>query len=98
MGCGIERWDWQLDLVQSGTAVSGTLTQTTVASGCDPIGEVKSLSLTGSVSGSDLTLSGSSGPNKRFDITGTFTGTRMTGTALAEGGAHGRGTFAVNRQ
>jgi fibronectin type III domain protein len=96
--CGVERWDWQLDLVQSGTAVSGTLTQTTVASGCDPIGEVKSLSLTGSVSGSDLTLTGSSGPGKRFDITATFTATRMTGTALAEGGAHGRGTFAVNRQ
>jgi fibronectin type III domain protein len=96
--CGIERWDWQLDLVQNGTAVSGTLTQTTVLSGCSPTGEVQSLGLTGSVSGSDLTLSGSSGPNKRFDIGATFTATRMTGTALAEGGAHGRGTFAVNRQ
>jgi hypothetical protein len=96
--CGVERWDWQLDLVQSGTVVTGTFTQTVVASGCDPAGRTQSVSLMGSVSGNNLTLTGNPSPGKRLDITATFSATRMTGTGLMNGGAFGRVTFAVNKQ
>ena len=83
--------------MQNGAAVSGTLTQTVVVSGC-PTGFVMSVNLTGSVSGNTLTLSGTPSPGKRIDISATITGTRMTGTGLANGGAFGTKLFAVNRQ
>jgi hypothetical protein len=92
--CGVERWDWVFDLVQTGTAVSGTLTQTVVASGCDPIGRVQSINLAGTVSGNDLTLTDAS---RRMELTATFSATRMTGIGLVGGGAFGRVTFAVNK-
>jgi predicted phage tail protein len=95
--CGVERWDWQLDLVQNGAAVTGTLTQTVVASGC-PFGPVQTLNLTGSVSGNTLTLRGYSKPDHWLDINATVAGTRMTGTGLVNGGAYGTASVALNRQ
>jgi hypothetical protein len=96
--CGVERWDWQLDLVQNGASVSGTLTQTTVASGCDATGQVQALNFTGSVSGNTLTMTATPTPTHRLDITATVNGTRMTGTGLVNGGAFGTASFVANRQ
>lgn len=88
--CGLEKSDWQLDLVQSGNTVTGTLTQTTRVSGCDPAGLVKSIGVVGTVSGATFSFNLVNQPSRNG--TATFTATRMTGsTGFA-------GTFALNRQ
>ena len=86
--CGLEKADWQLDLVQTGSAVVGTLTQTTVVSGCGPVGEVKVAAVTGTAGSG--TVSWSISPTRRANA--TFTATRMTGTTDFAG------SFALNRQ
>jgi hypothetical protein len=86
--CGLEKADWQLDLTQTGSAVTGTLTQTTVVSGCGPAGEVKVAQVTGTAGPG--TVSWSISPSRRANA--TFTTTRMTGTTDFAG------TFALNKR
>ena len=74
--CGIERFDWQLDLTQAGSVVTGTLTQTTVVSTCEPPGTVKVAPLTGTAGPG--TFSFSIGPSR--NVTATYTASRMTGS------------------
>ena len=88
--CGVEKGDWQLDLVQTGTTVTGTLTQTTAVSsrGCDPVGTVKVAPLTGTAGSGTFSFALSPSRN----ATATFTASRMTGTSDFAG------TFALNKQ
>lgn len=94
-------WDLQLDLEQSGTAVTGTATtklRKVKGSGCDPIGLVEFASLVDGTVGSGIVsfrvLGGFA--DRITNFSGTFTTTRMTGT-LGQGSSLG-GSFAVNRQ
>ena len=90
--CGLEQGDWQLDLTQTGSTVTGTLTQTTRVStmGCDPIGLVRVASLTGTAGSGTFSFTIQNNPSRTGNA--TFTASRMTGsTSFA-------GTFAVNRQ
>lgn len=97
--CDLE-WDLQLDLTQSGTAVTGTATtrvRKVARPGCDPIGLVETASLLSGTVGSgtiSFTLPGDRGLIIYFS--GTFTATRMAGTMTAFGSR--AGSFAVNRQ
>jgi hypothetical protein len=88
--CGLEKADWQLDLTQTGSTVTGTLNQNTVLSGCDPPGTHRTGSISGTVgSGTfSFTLDG----NGSRTGTGTFTASRMSGTTTFAG------TFALNKQ
>jgi predicted phage tail protein len=95
--CGVERWDWQIDLTQSGSSVTGTLTQVTVSSGCDTPGTVKALALSGTAGAGALSLT-SSFSNHVLALSGTFTNSRMTGIGRCDGGACGTVAFALNRQ
>jgi predicted phage tail protein len=86
--CGIERFDWQLDLTQAGSTVTGTLTQTTVVSTCEPPGTAKVAALTGTAGPG--TFSFSIGPSR--NVTATYTASRMTGSADFGG------TFVLSRR
>jgi predicted phage tail protein len=88
-----ERWDWQLDLTQTGSSVTGTLTQTAVSAE-EPVGNVKVAPLTGTAGSG--TFSFTINPTDRPIVgSATFTASRMTGTLSQRGDM---GSFAVNRQ
>ena len=90
--CGVEKGDWQLDLTQTGSTVTGTLTQTIQVSGCLPVGQVVVAPLTGTAGPGtfSFTIQDPSGNARTWNA--TFTATRMTGSTDFAG------TFAVNRQ
>jgi hypothetical protein len=96
--CGIEKADLQLDIVQNGSAVTGTITFTMQVSKCDPPNTRRSTSATGSVSGNTITLTGFPDANHRIDVNGTISGTQMTGKLLSNGGVDGDSTFLINKQ
>jgi hypothetical protein len=96
--CGVEKADLQLDIVQNGTVLTGTITFTMQVSTCDPPNTRRSTSATGSVSGNSITLTGFPDASHRIDVTGTISGTRMTGRLLSNGGVDGDSTFVVNKQ
>jgi hypothetical protein len=88
-----ERWDWQLDLTQTGSSVTGTLTQTAVNAD-EPVGTVKVAPLTGTAGSG--TFSFTINPTERPIVaSATFTASRMTGTLSQRADT---GSFAVNRQ
>lgn len=88
--CGVEKADWQLDLTQTGSAVSGRLTTTTVMSGCDPAGLVRTGTIDGTTGSGTFSFTLSN--NSSRTGTATFTASRMTGSTTFAG------TFAVNKQ
>jgi hypothetical protein len=92
--CGVEKGDWQLDLTQTGSTVTGTLTQTVVVSGCLPVGQVVVVPLTGTAGSGTFSFTIQANPSGTASRTAsaTFTATRMTGSTDFAG------TFAVNRQ
>lgn len=96
--CGVERADLQLDLVQNGTALTGTITFTMQVSRCDPPNTRRSTSATGTVNGTNITFTGFPDPTHRIDVIGTISGTRMTGRLLSNGGVDGDSTFVINKQ
>ena len=97
-------YDLQLDLTQSGTAVTGTSTtrdrKTVGAAQCDAIGHVETHSLmNGRVGSGTISFSLPADRGGTVDFSGTFTATRMAGTLVGGvPGGGGRGSFAVNRQ
>jgi Fibronectin type III domain len=88
--CGLEKGDWQLDLTQTGSTVTGTLTQTVVVSGCLPVGQVVVAPLTGTAGSGTFSFTIEANPSRTASA--TFTASRMTGSTTFAG------TFAVNRQ
>jgi hypothetical protein len=88
--CGLEKSDWQLDLTQTGSTVTGTLTQKTVVSGCDSPGLVRTGTVSGTVNAGTFSFTLSNNPSRTG--TATFTASRMTGSTTFAG------TFALNRQ
>lgn len=103
--CDIE-FDLQLDLTASGTAITGTgltklrkLVPNPVL--CDVIGEETKWRVTNGTAGSGTIAfifppnPGDNNPGN-VEFSGTFTGSRMTGTVITPGGR--RGVFSVNRQ
>ena len=90
-----EKWDWRLDLIQTGSAVTGTLTQTDVIPCRDaPNCRISTAPLTGTVASATFSFVISPG-RKPITGTATFSAMRMTGTV---GGADGSGPVALNRQ
>jgi hypothetical protein len=93
---GLERWDWQFDLNQSGNSVSGTLTQTDVLPCRDaPNCRVGTGSITGTVSGNTFSFV-ITHDRGTINGTATFTSSRMTGSAASSGGESA--TLALNKQ
>lgn len=93
-----ERWDWQLDLTQTGSNVTGMLTQTDVMPCPDsgPVGRVSTAPLTGTAGDGTFTFTITL-PNGRSMVgNATISGSRMTGSTTHSLGA--TGTFAVNKQ
>ena len=80
-------------LTQTGSAVTGTLTQTDTG-GCAPGCRVVAAPLTGTVGSGTFSFTINSG-SKPITGTATFTAARMTGTA---GNVDGSGPFALNKQ
>ena len=103
--------DMLLNLTQSGSALSGDVFLTLredspgscAAGSCseNPIGEVVPFSITGTVSGTSVTMQMTGGePTGTITLNGTVTDNRMSGTLTGsdEGGRTITGTWAVNRQ
>jgi hypothetical protein len=94
---GLERWDWQLDLIQSGSAVTGTLTQTDVVPCRDaPNCRVQTALVTGTAGSGTFSFT-ITGSRNTFVGSATLTASRMTGTATSSPNGE-TGTFAVNRR
>ena len=90
--------DLTLDLVPNGTSVTGTATtvERKVAPGCSGLGSVDtSAVINGRLGTGTISFSLPAGGSNTLDFSGTFTGTRMSGTVLTFGGR--RGMFVVNR-
>ena len=94
--CGVIEFDMQLDLIQTGSSLSGTSVQrtrrTSGAPGCDgPVGKVQTDSVSGTVGSGTVSIVFS----ERISCSGSFTANRMSGTC---GGGDRTVSFAVNRQ
>jgi predicted phage tail protein len=92
-----ERFDWQLDLAQTGSAVTGTLTQKDVMT-CpgDPSGRTVTAPLSGTASNGNFSFTITTHEGRAIAASVTFTGSRMTGTTA--GPTVERGTVRLNKQ
>jgi hypothetical protein len=92
-----ERYDWQLDLAQAGSAVTGTLTQRDVIT-CpgDPSGRTVTAPLSGTASNGNFSFTITTHEGRSIAVNVTFTASRMTGTTA--GPTVERGTVRLNKQ
>jgi hypothetical protein len=106
--CPAERWDVQLDLVQTGNQITGTATTRVAASVCRPnrvgTADVQPLTLTLDASRAfsvSQTETFNDGSRATTTISGVFGATRLTGTYTLTDVASGlsvSGRFAANKQ
>jgi predicted phage tail protein len=95
--CGVEKSDLRFELIQTGSSVTGTLTQTTVVSACGGVGQVQMAPITGTASAGTFSFSVNRPGATPHVGSATFTATRMTGT-IDNGGSTGFNNIVVNKQ
>jgi len=100
----VEEFDIALDLTQSGTNLTGTMTLTVrkpvARPECPPPGFTTSYSLSGTVASGSINFSLAIEPPFTSTFTGTFTNTRMSGTVAGTGfnGQPQTARWSANRQ
>jgi predicted phage tail protein len=95
--CGVEKSDLRFELIQTGSSVTGTLTQTTVVSACGGVGQVQMAPITGTASAGTFSFSVNRPGATPHVGSATFTPTRMTGTR-DNGGSTSFNNIVVNKQ